>query len=54
MQSIHKQTYQSDVGIAVKKVTSVGTVGIRSRRVMADPAFKPNNKISRDTRTPFA
>ena len=59
MQSIPKQTDQSDVGIAVKKATSVGTVGIRNSKidhqgVMVDPGFKTNNKISWETRTLFA
>ena len=59
MQSIRKQTDQSEVGIAVKKATSVGTVGIRNskvdhQRIMVDPGFKTNNKISRETRSFFA
>ena len=59
MQSIHKQTGQSDVRIAVKKATSVGAVGIRNSNVdhqgvMVDPGFKTNNKTSRETRTLFA
>ena len=33
MQSIPKQIDQSDVGIAVKKAKSVGTVGIRNSKV---------------------
>ena len=59
MQSLHKQTYESDVGIAVKKTTLVGTVRKRNNKedhqwVMEDLGFKINNKISRETRMLFA